>query len=145
MAVSDGRATNDNKEVGTSIEKYRAKQRGGERTPEAWFDVEAADGTLVEVKSTERRVSVDWAENRDPRRGRFQIERSNHENLVDHGGEYDFVLRDGDDAVAETTMTAKEVDDLLDENDRTWPKNSKLKLVWSDIFDPADVPGESAA
>lgn len=142
MATSDGRASNDNKQVGTSIEKYRARRRDGQRTPEAWFDVEAADGTLVEVKSTERRVDIQWAEDRDPRRGRFQLVQENHENLVDHGGEYDFVLRDGDDAVAETTISAKEVDNLLDENGRTWPAGSKLKLVWSDIFDPEDVPRE---
>jgi len=127
-----------NKQLGTSIEEYRARQRGGRRTPEAWFDVEAGDGTLVEVKSTEKRVKVDWNDQGKSRRGRYQIIQSNHQNLRDHGGEYDFVLRDGDDTVAERTMTARELDDLLDEHDRTWPNGSKLKLPWSHVHPDAE-------
>lgn len=135
----------ENKRVGTSIEEYRAKQRGrhAERTPGVDFMDVDDDGTPVEVKSTEVRVAVKWDENRSPRRGRYQLKEDNHRNLVDHGGEYDFALRDDDGLVAERTMTADEVDDLLDANDRTWPENSKLKLSWADIHDPADVPGES--
>lgn len=136
MAVSDGRSTNRNKDVGTSIESYRADQRGGERTPEAWFDVE--DGsTIVEVKSTEKRLS-------SGRRGRYQLEEDQHENLLDHGGEYDFALRDGDDLAAERTMDASDVEDLLDEKDLKWPRAGKLKLPWSYVHEPDDVPGESS-
>lgn len=133
----DGRATNQNKVLGRQIEQYRARQRGGDVTPEAWFDVEAPDGTLVEVKSTERRLAYG-------RRGRYQIERENHENLVDHGGEYDFVLRDGDGTAIEETMDASEVEQLRQDHELKWPDGGKLKLPWSYVHDPDDVPGESS-
>lgn len=136
MATSDGRTSNVNKQVGTSIESYRADARDGERTPDAWFDVEAADGTLVEVKSTERRLSYG-------RRGRYQIERTNHENLVDHGGEYDFVLRDGDSTAAERTLDASTVEEIRQEHGLKWPNGGKLKLPWSYVHEPENVEGES--
>ena len=142
---TDGRSTNDNKQVGESIEKWRARQRGAERTPEAWFDMDD-DGTPIETKSTVKREKQYWAEERKPRRGRYQIEESNHENLVDHNGEYDFNLRDRekDDVIETVTMSAEEVDDLIREKDLKWPDTGKLKLPWSYVHDPADIPGESA-
>lgn len=137
MATSDGRATNENKTVGRQIEKHRADQRNGEHVPEAWFDVEDSDGTVVEVKSTERRLA-------GGRRGRYQLVEDQHDNLRDHNGEYDFVLRDGDGAVAQRTMDAEDVEELRQEKDLKWPDGGKLKLPWSYVHDPDDVPGESA-
>jgi hypothetical protein len=136
MSANDGRSTNQNKQLGRSIEKYRARARDGETTPEAWFDVEASDGTLVEVKSTEVRLSYG-------RRGRYQLVEVNHENLLDHGGVYDFVLRDdGETAVERTGVPASTVEDVIDEHDLKWPDGGKLKLPWSYVHDVSDVPGE---
>lgn len=138
----DGRETNANKYLGEHVEEDRADARGGERTPEAWFDVDD-DGTPVEVKSTERRLSYG-------RRGRYQIERTNHENLLDHGGEYDFVLRDGsgedgeqyDTAATRIGVDASTVEAWREERGLKWPDGGKLKLPWSQVHDPEDVPGE---
>lgn len=123
-------STQDNKTVGTQVEEYRAKERNGERTPEAWFDVEDGDGTLVEVKSCDRRVAVTYGDNDHTRPGRYQIDEDNHYNLLDHGGVYDFVLKDGDGTAAERTMTAREVEDLREEKGLQWPESGKLKLLW---------------
>lgn len=136
MATSDGRSTNQNKQLGRSVEQYRADARDGDVTPEAWFDVEARDGTLVEVKSTEKRLSYG-------RRGRYQIERTNHENLLDHGGVYDFVLRDGDSTAAERVgVPASTVEEWRQDRGLKWPEGGKLKLPWAQVHDPEQVPGE---
>jgi len=100
--------------------------------------VQASDGTPVEVKSTEKDVTVNWDGSGRTRPGRYQLEHSNHRNLVDHGGEYDFVLRDGDEEVAVRTMDAAEVDKLINKENRTWPENSKLKLSYKDIHPEVD-------
>lgn len=114
----------ENKAIGTQIEKYRAEERGGERTPEAWFDVEGGDGTIVEVKSTMVRLE-------SGRIGRYQIEGENHRNLVDHGGVYDFVLRDGDHIADETTLSASEVERIRKEHNLKYPDGGKLKVPWT--------------
>lgn len=132
----------ENRQLGVSVEKHRARERGPSAEhvgTEGWYDV--YDDGPVEVKSTERRVTVDWNGQGSSRPGRYQIEEDNHANLRDHGGEYDFVLRDGDQTVAERTMSAAEVDDLLTELDRTWPDGSKLKLSWRQVH-PDVTEGE---
>lgn len=125
------RATNANKEAGTQAEEYVARSRGGERTPNAWFDVETPDG-IVEVKSTQQRLS-------SGRRGRFRLWRDQHQNLKDHDGEYHFLVED----VGEAQLTPEEVDAIMDEEDLSWsgsgnhPQGSdQLKLVWTYIMDP---------
>lgn len=132
--------TSENRALGVQVEKSRADARGPSAKhvgTDGWFDVE--DGqTPVEVKSAEKDVTVNWDDSGRTRPGRYQLDEDNHNNLVDHGGEYDFVLRDGKDTVAERTMTAAEVDDLIDELDRKWPTGSKLKLSWKDVHPEVD-------
>lgn len=124
-----------NRQLGVQVEKSRARDRGGEHVgTDGWFDVEDSDGSPVEVKSTE----VEVENPTETRPGRYQIDEDNHANLRDHGGVYDFVLRDGDVEVDVETMTAAEVDDLIDENDRKWPSGSKLKLSWKDVHGEVD-------
>lgn len=124
-----------NQRLGRQVEKHRAKTRDGQHVgTDGWFDVEGSDGTPVEVKSTQKEVTVNWDGQGKTRPGRYQIVKENHQNLVDHGGEYDFVLRDGEGNEIETrTMTAAEVDELIRERGREWPENSKLKLSHRDI------------
>lgn len=122
-----------NRNLGRQVEQHRADARGGEHRPDMdFFDVEASDGTPVEVKSTRRTVenpSVD-------RSGRYQIVGDNHEELVEQGGEYDFVLRDQNDDELETvTLAAEEVDRIIAENDLKWPTGSKLKLSYHYIHE----------
>lgn len=132
-SASDGRSSNQNKQLGRRVEEYRAEQRGGEVVPEAWFDVEGPNGELVEVKSTNVRLA-------DGRRGRYQLERENHENLVDHGGVYDFVLRDDPKTADEIVgKPASEVEELRREHELKWPDGGKLKLPWSYLHDVDDV------
>jgi len=144
--TDDGRSTNDNKRLGTAAEEQRAEARDGRRTPEAWFDVEGDSEDVVEVKSTERRLS-------SGRRGRYQIKQYNHENLVDHGGVYDFVLRDtdgdswdledpDDTAATRLSVPASTVEDWRQDRGLKWPDGGKLKLPWTDVHDVADVEGE---
>lgn len=130
-------ATSENRRLGVQVEEHRADQRG--RTAEhvgtdGWYDVEDA-GTPVEVKSTKKAVKVNWDGSGRTRPGRYQLTHDNHRNLVDHGGEYDFVLMDadGDNQIAAETMPAEDVDKLINELDRKWPEGSKLKLSWKDI------------
>lgn len=126
----------DNRRLGVKVEEYRADERGRSAEhvgTDGWYDVED-DGTPVEVKSAEREVAVDYGNNDRTRPGRYQLEHDNHRNLVDHDGEYDFVLRDGSGTAAERTMPAEAVDDLIDDLNRTWPDPpSKLKLLWTDV------------
>jgi hypothetical protein len=126
----------ENRRLGVQVEKFRADKRGGEHVgTDGWFDVEGRDGTPVEVKSCSVRVETDTNEWTETRTGRYQLERDNHRNLADHDGEYDFVLRDDDNGepVDTVTMSAGEVDDLINELDRKWPSGSKLKIQWTDI------------
>jgi hypothetical protein len=130
----------ENRQLGVQVEQYRARERGASAEhvgTDGWFDVEDGD-TPVEVKSAEKEVSVDHDGSGRSRPGRYQLEHDNHRNLVDHGGEYDFVLRDGSDTVAERTMMAAEIDDLIDEQNRKWPDGSKLKILWTDIHPEVD-------
>jgi hypothetical protein len=78
------RATNANKQAGTEAEEWAERQYNGERTPNAWFDVDGSD-SILEVKSTRRTLS-------SGRRGRFRLWFDQHQNLQDHSGEYVFVL-----------------------------------------------------
>ena len=122
---------NGNKEAGTRAEEYVARQTGGERTPNAWYDVEAPDG-IVEVKSTQERLS-------SGRRGRFRLWKDQHQNLRDHGGTYWFLV-EGREPVR---LDPEEVDAIMDRKGLSWsdsgshPQNSEqLKLVWSYVLDP---------
>lgn len=114
------------------MEERRAEARNGRHTPEQeYYDV-MDDGTRVEVKTTQRIV-------KNPnynRKGRYQLEGDNHQELVEQGGVYDFMLRDDDGEVVEVkTMEAASVDNLLVENDREWPTGSKLKIRWDVIHE----------
>jgi hypothetical protein len=125
----------ENRRLGVQIEKARARARNGEHVgTEGWFDVEDS-GTPVEVKSCDVDTATNVNEWTDSRTGRYQLEHDNHRNLADHDGEYDFVLRDGDTEVDVVTMSAAEVDAWINENNRKWPENSKLKIKWTDIHD----------
>lgn len=133
-----------NREAGVQTEQFRAEARG--RTAEhvgtgGWYDVDD-DGTPVEVKSCQRTVAVNYGDNDRVRPGRYQIDHDNHRNLVDHGGEYDFVLMDenGDSSLDVVTIDAADLDDLINELNRTWPDSpSKLKLRWQDVHDEDEV------
>lgn len=126
------RATNNNKDVGTAAEEWVARQVDGERTPNAWFDVDAGLDGIIEVKSTRRRLS-------SGRRGRFRLWKDQHQNLKDHNGEYWFLVDGLDPAV----LDAPEIDEIMAENDLKWaesgnhPQETKqLKLVWTYVIDP---------
>lgn len=125
-----------NRDAGIQVEQFRADARGRSAEhvgTDGWYDVEDG-GTPVEVKSCQREVAVTYGDNDRTRPGRYQLEHDNHRNLVDHGGEYDFVLMDGDTAADVVTMDAEEIDDLVNEQNRTWPDSpSKLKLRWMDV------------
>lgn len=127
------RATNNNKEAGTQAEEYVARQMNGERTPNAWYDVDAGDGTLIEVKSTQGRLS-------DGRRGRFRLWKEQHEALRDHDGLYWFLVDGG--GIREN-VEPEEIDAIMERENLKWtgsgshPKEDKqLKLTWSHILDP---------
>lgn len=111
-----------NKRLGNKIEEQRAEARDAPHTPEAaFYDVDDSDP--VEVKTTAKTV-----ESGDERRkGRYQLIGDNHQRLAEAGGEYDFVLRDGEETTVET-KTALEVDQIIDAAGLKWPQNSKLKL-----------------
>jgi len=124
------RATNANKEAGTRAEDWVAQQTGGERTPNAWFDVDTPDG-IVEVKSTQERLS-------SGRRGRFRLWYDQHQNLKDHGGTYWFLV----DGVGVEQLDPKEVEDIMDENGLSWASagehpqgTDQLKLTWTYVLD----------
>lgn len=125
------------------METHRAEARGGERVgSEVWFDVEGGDGTIVEVKSCERRMS-------SGRRGRFRLWLDQHRNLRDHSGEYDFIVTDDDDVVEERTLSAADVDELIDDEDLKWSlsgdaheKHRQIKLVWTYVLDPDELGGQ---
>lgn len=124
------RSTNQNKEVGTQAEQYVADQTGGERTPNAWFDVETRDG-IIEVKSTQERLS-------SGRRGRFRLWYDQHQNLKDHDGTYWFLV-EGKQPVQ---LDPSEVDDIMQEQGLTWASagehpqgTDQLKLVWTYVLD----------
>jgi len=124
------RATNANKEAGTQAENYVARQTGGERTPNAWFDVEAPDG-IIEVKSTQERLS-------SGRRGRFRLWRDQHQNLKDHGGTYWFVVEGKEPA----QLDPEDIDDIMADNDLSWASagehpqgTDQLKLTWTYVLD----------
>lgn len=121
---------NGNKEAGTQAEEYVAQQTGGERTPNAWFDVEAPEG-IVEVKSTQDRLS-------SGRRGRFRLWYDQHQNLKDHGGTYWFLV----DGVGVEQLDPEEVDDIMDDEGLSWagsgnhPQDTRqLKLTWTHVLD----------
>jgi len=120
-----------NQQLGLDIEEAVARERDAEHLGDSggWFDVDD-DGTPVEVKSTEKRLQ-------SGRRGRYQLIESNHANLRDHGGEYVFVLREGDSEVDRTTVTPSEIDDYVQAEDRKWPRGSKLKIPWTEVHDAA--------
>jgi len=120
----------ENKELAEWVEQRRADKRSAEHAPNAaFYDLDAA-GTLVEVKTTTRTV-VNPAGNQ---KGCYQIEEANHDRLLDDGGVYDFVLRNGDDEIVDvTTMPASDFDELVDENNREWPSGSKLKVRYDVI------------
>jgi hypothetical protein len=124
------RATNANKEAGTQAEEYVAQQTGGERTPNAWFDMEAPEG-IVEVKSTQERLS-------SGRRGRFRLWKDQHQNLKDHGGRYWFLV----DGVGVEQLDPEDIDDIVEEEGLSWagsgshPQGSdQLKLTWTHVLD----------
>ena len=124
------RATNANKEAGTEAENWVAKQTGGERTPNAWFDVETPEG-IVEVKSTQERLS-------SGRRGRFRLWYDQHQNLKDHGGTYWFLV----DGVGVEQLDPETVDDIMADEGLSWagsgdhPQDSpQLKLTWTHVLD----------
>lgn len=130
MAQSaDGRETNENKQLGTAIEEYRAEERGGYRTPDQFYDVKVPDGPIVEVKSTEQHLATG-------RNGRYQLVEGNHRQLVEAGGVYDFVLRDDQDTAAERIgVPAGEVSGMIEEAGLKWPDGGKLKLTWTYVHD----------
>lgn len=119
-----------NKRLGTHMEERRAEARRAAHTPEQeWHDLEDGD-TPVEVKTTKRTVQSGDRE----RPGRYQLEGENHHQLVEQGGEYDFVLRDSEgDVVDVVTKEAAQVEKLLTDAGRKWPVGSKLKLQWTAI------------
>lgn len=122
--------TNGNKEAGTRAEDYVARQTGGTRTPNAWFDVETSHG-IIEVKSTQERLS-------SGRRGRFRLWRSQHENLKDHGGRYWFLV----DGVGEREMDPAEIDRIMAEEGLSWTGSGdhgqdtqQVKLTWPYVME----------
>jgi hypothetical protein len=124
------RATNRNKEAGTQAEQYVADQIGGERTPNAWFDVEGPDG-IIEVKSTQERLS-------SGRRGRFRLWYDQHQNLKDHGGTYWFLV----DGHEPEQVDPEEIDQIMEDKGLSWagsgnhPQGTdQLKLVWTHVLD----------
>jgi len=127
------RATNANKEAGTQAENYVARQTGGERTPNAWFDVDAPDG-IIEVKSTQERLS-------SGRRGRFRLWQDQHQNVKDHGGTYWFLV-EGYDPVE---LPPERIDEIMDREGLKWagsgnhPQDTnQLKLTWTHIDELAE-------
>lgn len=127
--------TNGNREDGTRAEEYVADAIGGERTPEAWYDVLSPSGGLVEVKSTTAELS-------SGRSGRFRLWKSQHDKLRDQDGEYWFLV-DGRDAPEPVEMTADEVEDTINENDLSWTGSGKhgmdtpqVKIPWTHLIDP---------
>lgn len=124
--------TSENKRLAEHIEERRAQTRRAEHVPESeYYDLDAS-GQLVEVKTTKRNVASDAG----GRKGRYQIDESNHDQLVEAGGVYDFVLRDDDgDVVDVETRTAEAIDELVDERNREWPTNSKLKIRYDVLHD----------
>lgn len=128
--ASQGR--NENAAQGESIEQYRARQRGSDadHTPDEWFDV--LDGwTPIEVKSTTRRLS-------SGRRGRLRLWRTQHETLLEQGGEYDVVVIEDDEISAETTVTAERMDEILTDGGLSWTNagqshgmpSQQVKVPW---------------
>lgn len=126
-----------NADKGTSIERYRAKERNGHHVPEAWFDVEAEDGTPVEVKSTQRRLA-------SGRRGRFRFWQEQHENMEDHTGEYDLVVTEDDSTAFERTLSADEVSEVIEDAGISWTgagdhhMGRQAKVPWSYFFEDAE-------
>lgn len=118
-----------NKRLGNKIEEQRAEARDAPHTPGAeFYDVD--DANPVEVKTTAKTVES----GDETRKGRYQLIGDNHQKLAEAGGEYDFVLRDGEH-VEVTTKTALEVDQIIDRQGLKWPQNSKLKLRYDLIHD----------
>lgn len=123
------RATNENKKIGTNAEAYIARQINGERTPEAWFDVENQEG-IHEVKSTQETLTY------SNRRGRFRLWKDQHDNLKDHNGTYHFLV----DGVGYVTVPPEYIDTLRDQEGRKWTgagttgKSPQLKISWRDIM-----------
>lgn len=128
---------NQNQQQGESIEQYRARQRGSDasHTPDEWFDV--IDGwTPIEVKSTTRRLA-------SGRRGRWRLWKSQHEKLLEQEGEYDLAVIEDDDLVAEKTLSAKEMDEVINEANLSWTSagdshsmpSQQVKIPWNYVFD----------
>ena len=121
---------NGNKEAGTRAEEYVARQTGGERTPNAWFDVDTPEG-IAEVKSTQERLS-------SGRRGRFRLWYDQHQNLKDHGGTYWFLVEGHEPQ----QLDPEEVDEIMDEKGLSWASagehpqgTDQLKLTWTYVLD----------
>lgn len=122
----------ENKRLAEWVEEQRRDARDAVEGPNSdFYDLEDGDN-LIEVKTTSREV----ANPNGNREGRYQLEETNHRQLLEADGIYDFVLRDADDAIEDvTTLEAAELEELIDENNREWPENSKLKIRWSQIND----------
>jgi len=123
-------AQSENKRLGTHYDKARAEARGASHTPEAgFFDVDGE--TPVEVKTTAETI---LNPNRK-RPGRYQLSAQNHNQLVEAGGKYDFVLRLDSGGEQVRTLGARKVEEIINEQGLKWPKNSKLKLHQKYIHD----------
>lgn len=120
---------NRNAQQGESIEQYRARERGGDHTPDEWFDV--LDGfDVIEVKSTQKTLA-------SGRSGRWRLWRKQHEKMVEQNGEYDLVVIDDDEIWREVTLSAAEVDDIISENGLSWTDagnhgmpSEQVKIPW---------------
>lgn len=134
---------NQNAKQGESMEQYRARRRGSDavHTPGEWFDV--MDGwDPVEVKSTQRRINTGEDTVSAPRNGRWRLWHSQHEKMVEQGGEYDLVVIDDGEIWRETTLSAEEVSDVITENELKWTgggghgmSSEQVKIPWHYVFE----------
>lgn len=141
VVVSDARATNDNKAVGTDAEEYIARKTGGERHPNEWYDVESGNGRIIEVKSTQETVNDTPATTTDPRNGRFRLWQHQHEKLKDAEGVYYFLV----DGLPTTRVKPEKVDRVMNARGLSWTdsgastdNNQQVKINWSYLIDPGE-------
>lgn len=137
--MSDSRATNDNKAVGTDAEEYIARKTRGERRPNEWYDVMSESGRIIEVKSTQETINDTPATTTDPRNGRFRLWKHQHEALRDAEGVYYFLV----DGLPTTRVTPETVDRVMDEHGISWTDSGastdnkqQAKINWTYLIDP---------
>jgi len=137
--MADGRATNENKEIGTNAEEYIARKTGGERHPNEWYDVKSGNGTTIEVKTTRETINDTPATTTDPRNGRFRLWKQQHENLKDAEGVYYFLV----DGLPTTRVDPEKVERVMEEHGLNWTDSGastdnehQVKINWTYLIDP---------